>query len=237
MCIRDSITVCPVDTVNHIICGLTSTLSPFAIFGAASPVSTTTSLSSSQNPSVVGQAVTLTSQVSPSLVGTPTGTITFGDGGTTLGTAPLDGTASATLVIPSLSAGTHSINAQYSGDSYFAASTSGVLPQHVSFSKAQLSVTASGLAYSRVSKLWSGTVTTTNAGAASVTGPFQLVLTALPSGVTATNAAGTFSGSPYITAPSATSLSPGQAVTVTVQFNDPSMTKITFVPVVYSGAF
>jgi hypothetical protein len=225
-----------VDKANNIICGSTPSLSPFAIFGAASPVSTTTGLGSSHNPSVAGGAVTLTAQVSPSLVGTPTGTVTFIDGGTTIGTVTLDPSGMASFPTSALAAGSHSISAEYSGDTYFASSTSAALIQQVSFPTAQISVTASGLLYSRVSKMFSGTVSIKNVGSGAISGPFNLVLTGLPSGVTLVNGTGSFIGSPYITLPSVTNLAAGQSATVTLSFTDPSMTKITFTPVVYSGA-
>jgi hypothetical protein len=116
-----------VDAINHIICGSSPSLSPFVIFAATSPVSTTTGLSSSPNPSVAGQAVTLSSQVSPSITGIPTGTVTFSDGGTTIGTATLDATGNATFTTSLLAAGPHSITVAYGGDTYFAGSTSSTL--------------------------------------------------------------------------------------------------------------
>jgi hypothetical protein len=64
-----------------------------------------------------------------------------------------------------------------------------------------------------------------------------LVLTSLTSGVTLANATGTFSGSPYLTVPSASVLTPGQSATVDLRFSDPSNAKINFTPVVYSGSF
>ena len=48
----------------------------------------TVALTSSQNPSVFGQSVTFTATVSAT-GGTPTGTVTFLDGGTSIGTATL----------------------------------------------------------------------------------------------------------------------------------------------------
>jgi hypothetical protein len=67
----------------------------------------------------------------PPGVGTPTGTVTFRDGATTLGTATLSG-GKASFSTATLSAGvTHSITAVYSGDSSFATSTSAVLTQTV----------------------------------------------------------------------------------------------------------
>jgi hypothetical protein len=98
----------------------------------------------------------------------------------------------------------------------------------------QVSVTASGLAYSRVSQTYNGTVTVKNTGASSVSGPIQIVLTSLTSGVTLANATGNFGGNPYITASGAT-LPPGQSVTVAVQLKNPANAKVGFSPVIYSG--
>jgi hypothetical protein len=75
----------------------------------------------SPNPSNVGQTVTFTTTISASVSGitaTPTGTVTYLDNGTTLGSASLvSGVASFSTA--SLSAGTQSITAIYSGDSNF----------------------------------------------------------------------------------------------------------------------
>jgi hypothetical protein len=93
---------------------------------------TTTVLASSLNPSAPGQAATFTatvSAVSPA-TGTPTGTVTFNDGTTMLGTAILSG-GRATFSTSTLSTGTHSITAAYSGDTNFGGSTSLVLVQTV----------------------------------------------------------------------------------------------------------
>jgi hypothetical protein len=101
----------------------------------------------------------------------------------------------------------------------------------------QVSVTASGLAYSRITQMYSGTATLTNISGASINGPFQIVLTSLTSGVTLTDGSGTFNGSSYITVPSVTALASGQSATVDLRFSDPSNAKINFTPVVYSGSF
>jgi hypothetical protein len=91
---------------------------------------TTTSLISSLNPSYFGEPVTFTATVSPSLPGTPTGTVSFFDGSTLIGTQTLSGGA-ASLTTSHLSLGTHNITAAYSGDSNFGTSTSAVLTQNV----------------------------------------------------------------------------------------------------------
>ena len=94
--------------------------------------STTTSVTSSANPSTFGQSVTFTATVNWSGAGTPTGSVTFMDGGTTLGTSPLNGSGQATYTTSSLAVGTHSITASYGGDSNFSGSTSPALSQVVS---------------------------------------------------------------------------------------------------------
>lgn len=83
-------------------------------------VSTTTTLSVSPNPVVFGDNVTLQAQVTPS---TATGTVTFFDGQSPIGTSSLvNGTA--TLTVNNLSVGSHSLSAVYNGDSVFCSSTS-----------------------------------------------------------------------------------------------------------------
>jgi autotransporter-associated beta strand protein len=96
-------------------------------------VATTATLTVTASPTtaVIGQQVTLTATVtapagSPA---TPTGTITFRDGvnGPSLGTVALSptgaGTADAILKLTTLSLGSHTIQADYSGDSVFGAKT------------------------------------------------------------------------------------------------------------------
>jgi hypothetical protein len=90
---------------------------------------TTTVVVSSANPSARGQSVTFTATVAGS-GGTPTGTVAFRDGATTLGTATLSG-STASYSTSSLSVGSHSITAVYGGDAQFGPSTSPVLNQAV----------------------------------------------------------------------------------------------------------
>src|SRR6266581_4478963 len=100
---------------------------------------TTTALVSSANPSVFGQSVTFTATVS-SPVGIPTGTVTFLDGASSLGTGTLDSSGMATLTTASLAVGAHSITASYGGDTNFNPSTSSPLSQTVN--KGATTVTA-----------------------------------------------------------------------------------------------
>lgn len=93
-------------------------------------VSTAVTLAPSANPSTVGQSVTFTATVTPSSGnGAPTGTVTFSDGATTLGTATLNGSGKATYTTSSLSLGAHSITASYNGNSGFDGSTSAAVSQ------------------------------------------------------------------------------------------------------------
>jgi hypothetical protein len=87
---------------------------------------------SSLNPSKVGQSVTFTTTVQQSVPGTgvPTGTITFLDGNSSLGTVSLT-SGVAMLTTSGLSQGTHNIVASYSGDTNFNPNTAKSLTQVV----------------------------------------------------------------------------------------------------------
>jgi hypothetical protein len=94
-----------------------------------SPTSATVTLTSSANPSAWGQPVTFTANVSGA-GGTPTGTVKFSDGTNILGTATVNLGGNASLTTSTLTVGSHSINASYSGDNNFFPS-SGTLSQTV----------------------------------------------------------------------------------------------------------
>src|SRR5439155_17505459 len=81
--------------------------------------STITALLSSVNPSSFGQNVTFTATVT-SGAGTPSGTAQFKDNGTNLGApSALNVGGVATFSTSALTAGTHTITAEYSGDGNF----------------------------------------------------------------------------------------------------------------------
>lgn len=116
-------------------------------------------------PSVYGQSVTFTATVNwGDGTTTPTGTVTFYDGVTLLGTAKLT-KGSGSLTIPSLTAGNHSISATYSGDANFAAGSC-------------KAVTFTVTAQPTVANTYSGTITIFHEG--------------IPVGTTQTDAAGKF---------------------------------------------
>jgi probable HAF family extracellular repeat protein len=104
---------------------------------------TSTTLTSSRNPSQVGQAVAFTARVSASDGGTPTGMVTFRSGGTVLGSAPLNGSGTATISTSVLSAGGHGITARYPGDGAFAGSNATPLRQVVNKYASSVTLTSS----------------------------------------------------------------------------------------------
>lgn len=106
---------------------------------------TVTTVASSANPSVYGQAVTFTVQVSAAAPGsgTPTGSVTLMDGAVTLGVAPLNGSGQATLSTTALGVGSHPITASYPGDGNFTPSTSAGLSQTVNKADPVIVVTSS----------------------------------------------------------------------------------------------
>jgi hypothetical protein len=87
--------------------------------------STTTALAASHSSIASGASVTFTATVADASggTGTPTGTVTFLDGATTLGTGTL-ASGVATYSTSALAVGSHSVTASYGGDTNFSASVS-----------------------------------------------------------------------------------------------------------------
>jgi subtilisin-like proprotein convertase family protein len=101
-------------------------------YTVGNPGASTTTVTSSANPTVFGQSVTFTATVAAVApgAGTPTGTVTFRDGSTNLGTATL-ASGTATLATAALTVASHSITVNYGGDGNFFPSTSAALTQTV----------------------------------------------------------------------------------------------------------
>ena len=108
-----------------------STSAPTTVTVSATRTATSTKLAVSPiSPAPQGSAVTLTATVSGA---SPTGTVTFSDGTTTLGTATLSGgVAKLVLSAGALAAGTHSLTAAYAGDAGNLPSTSSAVAYRVS---------------------------------------------------------------------------------------------------------
>ena len=103
----------------------TSNAVPVTVLAAT----TTNQLSASPNPVSFGTTATFTSTLT-SLDGTPTGSVTFYDGGTALGVSPLI-SGVATYATSTLSVGLHNITSVLGGTPSFAASTSNTVVEKV----------------------------------------------------------------------------------------------------------
>lgn len=110
-------------------------------FVYVAPAETTLTLTSSANPSVVGQNVTFTATATAAVGGPVTGSITFKDGTTVLGTGTLNNGV-ATFSTATLAIGTHPTAATYAGNLTFGAATSGVVSQVVTTGSTTTTLTA-----------------------------------------------------------------------------------------------
>jgi hypothetical protein len=131
---------------------------------------TATALKASVNPTVYGQAVTLTATVSSKTAGTITGTVSFQDGTTVMGSGKVSGDK-ATFSTTTLSVGSHSITAVYSGNASYGPSTSAMLKHTVNKATATAKLTSS-VNPSTVgeSVTFKATITTVAPGAGTPTG-------------------------------------------------------------------
>jgi len=85
---------------------------------------TTTVLNASNSGSIgAGTSLTLTAQVASATTGTPTGTVSFYDGSTLLGTATLSNGAANYSTAALTTTATHTLSATYGGDANFTGST------------------------------------------------------------------------------------------------------------------
>ncbi len=91
-----------------------------------SPGSPTLSVATSVTPSTYGGSVTFTATISSG----PTGTVTFYDGGTSIGTGTISGTT-AKYTTTTLTAGTHTITAGWAGNADYNSVSSGSITQTV----------------------------------------------------------------------------------------------------------
>ncbi|MFJ2399650.1 Ig-like domain repeat protein, partial [Streptomyces sp. NPDC087843] len=148
--------------------------------GSTSPVDTqtvtaadtTTTLTSAPDPSSFGQAKILTATVAvvPPGVGSPTGTVSFFDGATLLGTSALTAGV-ATLTTSTLGVGSHALTAVYGGDGEFNGSTSPVDTQTVSAADTTTTLTsAPDPSVFGEAKVLTATVTVVAPGVGSPTG-------------------------------------------------------------------
>jgi hypothetical protein len=151
---------------------------------------TTTVLTSSGNPGNTGQPVTFTATVTPAFgAGALTGAVIFYDAATPLATAAIVN-GQAALNTSSLSAGTHSITASYSGDTNYLPSSSATITKTVNQASTTLKLT-SGVNPSGLDQpvTFTATITTQYGGQASGTVTFKNGVTTLGSTAVNSNAA------------------------------------------------
>jgi N-acetylneuraminic acid mutarotase len=106
--------VLEVGGINGTVMVNTTILASTELYNPFQQGASTTTLSSNANPSFFGQSITFTASVSGT--GTPTGSVTFKDGATTLCANVALSNGSATCTTGTLMAGTHSMSAAYGGD-------------------------------------------------------------------------------------------------------------------------
>jgi hypothetical protein len=163
-----------------------------AVMETVNKAGTTATLTSSLNPAVSGQAVTFTAQVSPS---SATGNIQFKDGSTLLGTVSVSNGA-ASLAVSTLSVGTHSITAVYSGDANYNGTTSAALTQTITAAipGAPTNLTATATSSSQINLAWTASPTggvTYNVYSSTTSGFTPSAGNRIATGVTATSYAQT----------------------------------------------
>jgi hypothetical protein len=122
------------------------------------------------NPSDFGQSVSFTATVT-SGVGTPTGTVQFKDNGNNLGIpVALNGSGMAQVTTSTLTAGTHTITADYSGDANHTASTGTLSGGQVVRPQPSLSIDDVGISEGQAgTKVLNFTVTLSAASSLTVT--------------------------------------------------------------------
>ncbi|HEX7896058.1 MAG TPA: Ig-like domain repeat protein, partial [Terriglobales bacterium] len=106
-----------------------------------SAASSTTVVSSSQKTSRLGQSVTLTASVTPQYSGVPTGSVDFFADGQPIGSGAMNN-GQASISISTLTQGSHTIEADYSGDADFTASL-GLFTQKVGKASSTVTLTSS----------------------------------------------------------------------------------------------
>jgi hypothetical protein len=113
-----------------------------AIAVAVNAIVTRTALTASSNAMTYGQTLTLTATVTPASGTAPAGMVTFYNGAASLGTANLNGSGVATLVLTP-AVGSYSITARYSGSVDDAGSVSAPVTVNVTASATKTTLTGS----------------------------------------------------------------------------------------------
>ncbi|HYG97753.1 MAG TPA: MBG domain-containing protein [Terriglobales bacterium] len=142
------------------------------------PAGTSVALASSAPMSNSGASLTLTATVQ-SNAGTPSGTVTFLNGDSALGTSTVNGSGVAALTTSSLPVGTHSIVARYEGSQNFSGSVSASLSQVIAVPAVKFSTVQSPPA---IKAGQSVTIQLPTSSAGVLTAPVTFACSGLPTG-------------------------------------------------------
>lgn len=162
-------------TVTAVYNSWTATSAASQSVSVSNTIATTTTLTSSANPSVVGQQVTYTASVTPASGSTSaSGAVTFKDASSTItctGGNQTLAAGSATCSVAYTTVGTHSITATYAGGGGFGGSTSSALSQSVGAAGTTTGLTASpNPSTTNQTVTFTATVTVASPGAGTPTG-------------------------------------------------------------------
>ena len=162
---------------------------------------TTLAVAANTNPSPTLSSIRFTAAIRNAGAAPATGVISFTDGDAAIGTASLDATGHATLTMPDMSAGSHSITASYPGD---------------------------GSNFSTISTVYNETVqlrptsTTVSGSATDLTNPQQVTLIAVIEGQGSVPPGGTVTFTSGNLTLGQAPLSAGGVATITVLFSQPT---------------
>jgi hypothetical protein len=156
-----------------------------SLMEAINTAPTAVTLTASPNPGDVSQPVTMTATVTSPSTPTPvgTGSVTFFDGSTLLGTSQLSAAGTATLAVSFSTVGVYNITAVFNGDSDFSTSTSAVLNETIVAGDFSISTLPGATA------VYTGQATALNVTVASLQGfnqPLTLNCIGLPANATCT---------------------------------------------------
>lgn len=152
---------------------------------AALPPSSTVITISPAMPTA-GTPITVTTMISSAAAGTPTGTVDLTVDGNDTNNPVTLANGAATVTLPAMTPGAHTVSAQYSGDTGYAASTG-----QVSFDVVSLSTSAAAVSVTPASPTTTDSVTATAAVTAGATGSVQFLLDGTAAGSPVTLANGT----------------------------------------------
>lgn len=148
------------------------------------PATPVVTLSSAANPAFLTNAVSFTASL-PSYASSQTGTMTFYDGATQIGTVNVSG-GSATFMTSTLAAGVHSIIAAYSGDSNYGPGTSSSVAETIQDFTLTFANAGSSSATAQAGGQANYTLVVTPVGGSTLPAVVNLATVEAPMGTTAT---------------------------------------------------